>query len=97
MRNLAGLSLSPFVLESEKRVTKFSPDGKVITKVLQISVGKGQIVLWDLSSSSSTSLKAKKIQTLSGKSSEVMSIAFSPDGRTLASAGSSAIEFWHLT
>lgn len=71
----------------------FSPDGQV----LAIGLGQGQIGLWHLTSNRSSSLKAKKVHTLSGNASKVVSFAFSPNGRTIASAGSDAIEFWHLT
>jgi WD40 repeat protein len=71
----------------------FSPDGQI----LAIGIGQGQVGLWHLTSDRSSSLKAKKIQTLSGNASKVVSLAFSSDGRTIASAGSDVIEFWHLT
>lgn len=70
----------------------FSPDGQILASGL----GQGQVGLWHLTSDGVSSLKAKKIQTLSGNASKVVSLAFSPNGRTIASAGSDAIEFWHL-
>lgn len=70
----------------------FSPD----SHTLAVGLGQSQVGLWHLTSDGVSSLKAKKVQTLSAKASEVVSLAFSPDGRTVASAGSDAIEFWHL-
>jgi len=70
----------------------FSPDGQI----LGVGLGQGQVGLWHLTSDQLGSLRAKKIQTLSGNASKVVSLAFSPNGRTIASAGSDAIEFWHL-
>jgi WD40 repeat protein len=67
------------------------------SQILAIGLGQGQIGLWHLTSGRSSSFKAQKIQTLSGNASKVVSLAFSPNGRTLAQAGSDAIEFWHLT
>jgi WD40 repeat protein len=71
----------------------FSPDGQI----LAVGLGQGQVGLWYLTSDRSNSLKAKRVQTLAGNASKVVSLAFSPNGRTIASAGSDAIEFWHLT
>lgn len=70
----------------------FSPDGHT----LSVGLGQGQTGLWHLTSDGASFLKAKKVQILPGNTSEVMAVAFSPDGRTIASAGSDAIEFWHL-
>jgi RNA polymerase sigma factor (sigma-70 family) len=64
----------------------FSPDGKVL------AVGQGRVVvLWDLA-------KKQEIRRLEGHRREVRSLAFSADGRLLASGSDdSTVLIWDLT
>jgi WD40 repeat protein len=53
----------------------FSPDGAL----LAVAAGN-DVQIWDVTSGT-------QLVTLSGHSAEVMVVAFSPDGKTLASSG----------
>ena len=64
---------------THRRIAKISPDGKI----LAAGIGK-TIVLWDI-------VSGEKITTLTGLTDSVNSLAFSPDGNTLASGT------WHDT
>jgi WD40 repeat protein len=64
---------------------KLRPDGRL----LEATGGAGAIKLWDVAS-------GQVINTLSGGLREVRSLAFRPDGRTLASGGDSGIKLWDV-
>jgi WD40 repeat protein len=62
----------------------FSPDGRT----LAINVNEGKIQLWEIQSE-------KRMGELFGKQSRIDSLAFSPDGKLLASGGSFEIRPFH--
>jgi len=73
----------------------FSPDGKILASG---SCGKqegylcvqGEIKLWDVA-------RGTEIRTLRGHTSDVYSVAFSPDGKILASgSGDNTIQLWDV-
>jgi WD40 repeat protein len=65
---------------------RFSPDGRTLAVS---SYASGAILLWDL--------RAGRLgMTLSSRPSPVTTMAFSPDGQSLASADSKGILFWDL-
>jgi WD40 repeat protein len=64
----------------------FSPDGQ---KLAVSSYNSGDILLWDI--------RAGRVDMiLKSRSSRVITLAFAPDGRSLASADSTGIVLWHL-
>jgi serine/threonine protein kinase/WD40 repeat protein len=63
----------------------FSPDGKTLASAAgdwnpQDQIGPGEVIVWDLATRTTR-------HTLEGHEGLVFSVAFSPDGKTLASAG----------
>lgn len=66
----------------------FSPDGKILASGQSLS--KGTVMLWDVASGG-------LLQTLVGHSDYVKSVAFSSDGRTLASSSDDkSIKLWAI-
>src|SRR5262249_28912635 len=57
-----------------------APDGKTVAGATQASVTATRIVLWD-------GLTGKEVRRLAEVAGDVTALAFSPDGRTLASGG----------
>src|SRR5262249_47731245 len=74
----------PVPRASDPRV---SPDGRTLAVS---SINSGAILLWDLEA-------GRPAMALEGPSSSVMTLAFAPDGRSLASANFSGIQLWDLT
>ncbi len=84
----------------------YSPDGKIIASascevlsrpedapaadpVQEVSLARGEIKLWDPESS-------KLLRTLEGHTDEILSIAFSPDGKRIASASADrSVKVWN--
>ncbi len=66
----------------------YSPDGQLLSS----TTADGVITIWD------TTSRQQKYQ-LSGHSSDAMSAAFTPDGKTLVCVGSEGIrvQFWNLS
>ena len=73
----------------------FSPDGRLLVSRSE----DNSIVLWDVSTVLDTSMASGQSigQPLQGHSSGVLSIAFSPNGKILASGGNDGILLWDMT
>ena len=72
---VSGNELHTLVLTQPAQSLSFSPDGAL----LAVAAGN-DVQIWDVTSGT-------QLVTLSGHSAEVMVVAFSPDGKTLASSG----------
>ena len=71
----------------------FSPDGKRLAlsgRSISARGGQGDVKVWDATTGQET-------LTLKGHSDEVLSVAFSPDGKTLVSAAGQTVKLWDAT
>lgn len=64
-----------------------SPDGKIL--VAPTKIGDGTISLWDLDT-------WKESRKLEGHTTAISALAFSPDGRLLASAAGAVVRLWDV-
>jgi eukaryotic-like serine/threonine-protein kinase len=78
--------ISPIFDRDQMRALAFAPAGRLLAAASE----DGQVVLWD-------ALTGKEWSALPGEHAEVSCLAFSPDGKLLATNNGSHIELWDVS
>ncbi|MEV5880514.1 hypothetical protein AB0L75_41330 [Streptomyces sp. NPDC052101] len=81
-------------------VMALSPDGRTLATVTDTLIaggpGDGDVKLWNISDHNHPTPLGRPLSGYSGYPSRVTAIAFSPDGRTLATSGN-GVRLWNVT